>query len=114
MTWRIICAHTAGGFKSSSVPLALNHDAGQDGTTEKVDAGKAAAGRSDRTTTISRTTSGTGGGRWLRQPILHLCRNLRYFSPSLMKFLQKYILCADFCFQPIVVAEIPAVLQECR
>lgn len=29
-----------------------------------------------------------------------------------MRFLQKYIILADFCFQPIGMVEIHAILQE--
>ncbi|CAH8769870.1 hypothetical protein [Paenibacillus dendritiformis] len=43
-----------------------------------------------------------------------LVQEFTLYQPYLMIFLQKYILFADFCFQPTGMAEIPAVLQECR
>jgi hypothetical protein len=41
-----------------------------------------------------------------------MCRNLRDFSSDLMPFLQKRIIFADFCFESIGIAEIPAVVQQ--
>ncbi|WCR26915.1 hypothetical protein L3476_27655 [Paenibacillus thiaminolyticus] len=46
--------------------------------------------------------------------ILHMYRNLRGFSSDLIPFLQKRIIFADFCFESIGIAEIPAVFRLLR
>ncbi|PZM62492.1 hypothetical protein DOE73_27285 [Paenibacillus dendritiformis] len=87
----------------------MNHDAGQDGTTENGEAEKAAVVAVGLTGAVKGALKAEEG-----EAILHFYRNLRCFSRYLMKLLQKGIIFPDFCSQSVGMAYIHAVLQEFR